>query len=172
MDIIIENAVSSDASALLTYFKKIGEETDNLSFGAEGLPFSCEEEAAYILSMEGSQDDALFLAKIDGHQITYCRGGLIHQTARLTKIDIFRILTDLCHLRWRSSLVEEQMIDDRADQYFKSGGGTESGAGEHGRLAIGIKACPRTTELLKTGCYTANQRSGGIYFFRVNGCVR
>ena len=66
MDIFIENAVSSDASALLTYFKKIGEETDNLSFGAEGLPFSCEEEAAYILSMEGSQDDALFLAKIDG----------------------------------------------------------------------------------------------------------
>ena len=39
MGIIIEKATSADAPAILEYLKKIGEETDNLSFGAEGSLF-------------------------------------------------------------------------------------------------------------------------------------
>ena len=66
MDIIIEKAAASDAGAILEYLKKIGKETDNLSFGAEGLPFSAEDEAAYISNLENSTDGILLVAKSDG----------------------------------------------------------------------------------------------------------
>ncbi len=66
MDIIIEKATASDAGAVLEYLKKIGGETDNLSFGAQGLPFSVEDEQAYIAGMENSKDSILLLAKENG----------------------------------------------------------------------------------------------------------
>ena len=39
MGIIIEKATPSDAAMLLEYLKKVGGETDNLTFGPEGMPF-------------------------------------------------------------------------------------------------------------------------------------
>ena len=41
---IIERAQAEDAAALLDYLKIVGGETDNLSFGAEGVPLSLEAE--------------------------------------------------------------------------------------------------------------------------------
>ncbi len=43
-DIMIRKAFLEDAEALLSYLQKIGRQTDNLSFGAEGLPVSLEQE--------------------------------------------------------------------------------------------------------------------------------
>lgn len=63
---IITKATAADAGAILEYLKTIGGETDNLTFGAEGLPFTVEEEAAYISSMEDSKDAIMLVAKIDG----------------------------------------------------------------------------------------------------------
>ena len=63
MDIIIERARSNDASSLLKYFKQIGKESDNLSFGKEGLPFTVEDETNYISNIENSTDDILIVAK-------------------------------------------------------------------------------------------------------------
>ena len=68
MSITIVKAKPSDAAQLLAFMKRIGGETDNLTFGAEGVPFSVEEEAAYIASMEGSADSLMLLAK-DGEVI-------------------------------------------------------------------------------------------------------
>ncbi len=68
LNITIERASPSDAAQLLAFLKKVGGETDNLSFGAEGLPFSVEDEASYIASMEKSHDSVMFLAK-DGDEI-------------------------------------------------------------------------------------------------------
>lgn len=62
----IKKAGVSDAGAILEYLKEIGGETANLTFGAEGLPFSVEEEAAYIAGMEHSEDAIMLVAKIDG----------------------------------------------------------------------------------------------------------
>ena len=45
MAISIEKAVPSDAALILDYLKQVGGETDNLTFGAEGHPFSAESEA-------------------------------------------------------------------------------------------------------------------------------
>lgn len=66
MNIKIEKASPLDAKEILTYLKQVGGETDNLTFGAEGLPFSVEAEAEYIESMANSQDDIMLVAKESG----------------------------------------------------------------------------------------------------------
>lgn len=69
MSIIIEKASSMDVEAMLKYMKQIGGETDNLTFGAEGLSFTVEEEAVYIKQIENSKDDVIFVAKDNGRII-------------------------------------------------------------------------------------------------------
>lgn len=66
MSITIKKATCTDATDILEYFKQIGAETDNMSFGAEGLPFTPEAEAAYISQIENSRDSIMILAKEDG----------------------------------------------------------------------------------------------------------
>ena len=65
MEIRIEKAIPSDAAMLLEYLKQVGGETDNLTFGSEGMPFSIEAEAEFISSMENSIDNIMLLAKCD-----------------------------------------------------------------------------------------------------------
>ena len=45
MNIEIRKATAADAEKVLDYCKIIGSESDNLTFGAEGVPFSTESEA-------------------------------------------------------------------------------------------------------------------------------
>lgn len=68
MSIVIEKASPADAAAYLDYMKQIGGETDNLSFGGEGLSCTAEEEAAYFKGLEGSRDEVIFVAR-DGGRI-------------------------------------------------------------------------------------------------------
>ena len=66
MVIQIRRAEASDAAELLDYLKQIGGETDNLTFGAEGLPFTVEAEAAFLKQLRDSRDDIMLIAKADG----------------------------------------------------------------------------------------------------------
>ena len=66
MCITIEKATCADAAEILQYLKQIGAETDNLTFGAEGLPFTIESEAAYISQIENSCDAIMLIAKENG----------------------------------------------------------------------------------------------------------
>lgn len=66
---VIERARPEDAAALLEYLKIIGGETDNLSFGSEGVPLSVEQERAYLQSQAESTDNAQYLAKVNGEII-------------------------------------------------------------------------------------------------------
>jgi len=66
MQIIIEKVVAAEAAEILEYLRQVGSETDNLTFGAEGLPFSVAEEARYITQLENSSDEVMFAAKADG----------------------------------------------------------------------------------------------------------
>ena len=66
MNITIERARPSDAAALLAYLRQAGGETDNLTFGAEGLPFALEAEEAYLAGLEQSRDEIMLLAKENG----------------------------------------------------------------------------------------------------------
>lgn len=66
MNFTIEKAKVSDAKDALEYLKKVGGETDNLTFGAEGLPYSVEDEEKYIGSLQQSKNSVMFFAKCDG----------------------------------------------------------------------------------------------------------
>ena len=65
MNIIIEKATYLDAAQILQFIKQIGSETDNLSFGAEGLPFAIESEEGYLKQIENSCDEIMLVAKED-----------------------------------------------------------------------------------------------------------
>lgn len=65
-EVVIRRAVKSDAKGLLDYLDIIGVESDFLTFGAEGLGITLEEEEIFIENNR-KQDNALFIvAEIDG----------------------------------------------------------------------------------------------------------
>ncbi len=66
MAVVIEKARPSDAGAVLEFLKQVGGETDNLSFGSEGLPFTVEAEAEYLGQLENSRNNVMLVAKADG----------------------------------------------------------------------------------------------------------
>ena len=65
----IVRAQAQDAAALLDYLKIIGGETDNLSFGAEGVPLDLEAEQAYLQAQCGSSDNVQYFARVNGEII-------------------------------------------------------------------------------------------------------
>ena len=71
MSIIIEKASPTDAASILEYLKQVGGETDNLTFGSEGMPFSVEAEEAFLFGMIDSCDDIMLIAK-DNEKIVGC----------------------------------------------------------------------------------------------------
>ena len=66
---VIERAQAEDAAALLEYLKIVGGETENLSFGADGVPLSVEAETEYLGAQARSADNVQYLAKVDGEII-------------------------------------------------------------------------------------------------------
>ena len=65
----IVRAQAQDAAALLAYLKIIGGETENLSFGPEGVPLAPEAEEAYLSMQAQSHDHVQLLAKVNGEII-------------------------------------------------------------------------------------------------------
>ncbi|MBQ7800716.1 MAG: GNAT family N-acetyltransferase [Oscillospiraceae bacterium] len=68
MEITYREARPGDAQALLEFLKAVGGESDNLTFGSEGLPFSAEQEEAFLESRQNSPHSRILLA-LDGDQI-------------------------------------------------------------------------------------------------------
>lgn len=66
---VIERARAEDAAALLDYLKIVGGETNNLTFGTEGLPLNLEAEQAYLDAQCESADSVQYLAKVSGEII-------------------------------------------------------------------------------------------------------
>lgn len=69
INIEIVRAKGQDAEELLEYLKIIGSETDNLSFGAEGILLDVEEERKYLDELAKSLNDIQLLAKANGEII-------------------------------------------------------------------------------------------------------
>lgn len=63
MDVIIKKATREDAAEILQYLKQVGSETDNLTFGAEGVSITTEAEATYVSQIENSCDEIMLVAK-------------------------------------------------------------------------------------------------------------
>ncbi len=68
MEITYRKAAPADAARLLEYLKTIGGESDNLTFGAEGIPFTVEQEERFLASQANSSHTMILLA-LDGEEI-------------------------------------------------------------------------------------------------------
>jgi len=66
----IRKAKKEDAQELLDYAKKIGGESDNLTFGAEGLPYTVEQEEKVLENWNKSTSSAMLVGIIDGKIVT------------------------------------------------------------------------------------------------------
>lgn len=65
----IVRAQAQDAATLLEYLKIVGGETENLSFGAEGVPLDIEAERTYLSMQAQSCNHIQLLAKANGEII-------------------------------------------------------------------------------------------------------
>lgn len=65
-NIIVERAHPEDAAELLEFTKTIGAQTDNLTYGAEGVGASVEQEADFLKGLYDSQKEIFLVAKADG----------------------------------------------------------------------------------------------------------
>ncbi len=72
MEFTNERLKPEDAQELLEYFRQIGGESEYLSFGSEGLPFTVEQEQQYIRENLNSDRNAIFVTKKDGKIIGDC----------------------------------------------------------------------------------------------------
>lgn len=90
MNILIEKAKPSDAAELLEYLKVIGSESDNLTFGPDGLLRTVEEEAEFLASELISTSSVTLVAKRDGKIIGNARftGGTKERTRHRGDIGI------------------------------------------------------------------------------------
>ena len=82
MDIQIMKAQPEDAAELLEYLKVIGSESDNLTFGSDGLLRTVDEEAEFLASELVSKTSVTLVAKRNGNIIGNARftGGLKERT--------------------------------------------------------------------------------------------
>ncbi len=69
MSFEIRKAVPEDAQKILDFTRIFCAETDNLTFGAEGLPVSPEDEEKYIREMADSDKNAFFVMRENGEII-------------------------------------------------------------------------------------------------------
>ena len=67
MNFTIRPAKGADAAEFLRYLALAGGESDNLTFGSEGLPFSVEEEAAMLEAV--TSPDVFLLAMAEDRKI-------------------------------------------------------------------------------------------------------
>ena len=107
MQLTIRKAVGNDAAAYLAFLKTVGGETDNLSFGKDGITASPDAYAKVIDRVDASENSAMLLA-LDGSEIVgYCGiyGG-DGRTAHRAEIAIF-IRRDHWHLGIGSALLTE-----------------------------------------------------------------
>lgn len=62
----IQQARPEDAEELLALMRQMGGESDNLTFGPDGLPFTVEQEQDYLRAMAENPTSAFFVARLDG----------------------------------------------------------------------------------------------------------
>lgn len=65
----IRKASIHDAEKIIEYCKIIGAETDNLSFGAEGLSVTVEQEQAFLETINASNQQLFLVAVSDGELV-------------------------------------------------------------------------------------------------------
>jgi RimJ/RimL family protein N-acetyltransferase len=82
--LVFRMAAVEDAQAIVDYIHIVAGESDNLSFGADAVPITLENEIDYLKSLEGSKSCAHFVMLYDGmivatsHLSTKSRARMAH----------------------------------------------------------------------------------------------
>jgi len=63
---VIRKATPEDAEKILEFSRQAGAETDNLSFGEDGLPFTVEDEQRFLIGQLNSEKDLFLVAEENG----------------------------------------------------------------------------------------------------------
>ena len=71
-ELTIRPAHSEDAAAILAYLRQIGAESDNLTFGPEGLPITEEQERQYLRQVENDPDALMLVAQEADEIVALC----------------------------------------------------------------------------------------------------
>ena len=66
--LLLREAVPDDAAKVLAYLNRVGGESDNLLFGANGFPMSEDQERAF-LELQRSQKKSIMLAGFVGEEV-------------------------------------------------------------------------------------------------------
>lgn len=69
MHITIREAEASDAERLLSYIRQVGSESDNLLFGAEGLPFTVSDMQTTVTNFHQKVTSVWLVAEREGKLI-------------------------------------------------------------------------------------------------------
>lgn len=64
----IRKAAAADAEKILDYCKIVGGESDNLTFGSEGVSMTVEREAQFLESIQHS-DKQIYLVAVNGDEV-------------------------------------------------------------------------------------------------------
>lgn len=64
--LVIRYAKKKDAEAIMDYLKIVGSETENLLFGAEGIPFTRAQEEKFITDVNASRKSSMIVGCLDG----------------------------------------------------------------------------------------------------------
>lgn len=70
--VIVRNALASDAEDILAFCQQIGSETDNLSYGEEGLTISVADEEILLSEIQKSKTSHFLVAEVAGEIVGTC----------------------------------------------------------------------------------------------------
>ena len=68
--LIIAQAGPEDSIGILDFLRQVGGQTDFLTFGAEGLPITEDQEAAYLRTIRDSGNELLLKGTVDGRIVS------------------------------------------------------------------------------------------------------
>lgn len=104
--IIIREARPDDAAQIIAYLKKVGAETDNLTFGEEGLPITVAEEKNYIHAVQNDLHSVMYVALENDKVIgTAALNGLPRRMSHRSELSI-SVQKDKWNCKIGSSLLE------------------------------------------------------------------
>lgn len=106
MNIHYRNATIEDAQAVLDYLDQVGKESDNLSFGEEGIGYTLEEEVSAIEKTLNSQTDLMILALDQGKIISI---GSLHGNKRIRTQHFATLGISVLKSHWNLGIGNEMM---------------------------------------------------------------
>ena len=111
------------------------------------------------------------VGKVDGDNVAYAGGHLIHQTTGLAKVDVLCPLADLCNGDRGDLFGHEAVVQDHTDQHLKGGRGRNAAALGHVGGDVHVQTRKLCAALTEGFALAAQQGSGGVLLLLAGGQV-